>query len=128
MTKSSTKSQFHKRRINLQFQQHDALVQIFEMHMYGQCGILVNFQKWCLGKNTPSQRVGGVSKGMRPEGFLGLLGHPERFLQQKEHCSNDQYKVHEKDYTGSDAARVNKVRASTYGPGRQCTVGYGSRE
>ena len=72
--------------------------------------------------------MGGVSKGMRPEGFIGLLGHPERFLQQKEYCSDDQYEVHEKDYTGSDAARVNKDRASAYGSGRQCKVGYGSGE
>ena len=43
-------------------------------------------------------------------------------------CQYDQYEVHEKDYTSSDAALVNKVRASTYGPGRQCKVGYGSGE
>ena len=37
--------------------------------------------------------------------------------------------VQEKDYyTGSDAARVNKVRTSSYGSRRQCKVGYGSGE
>ena len=76
----------------------------------------------CLG----SQKMGVVSKSMRPEGFLGFLGRPERFLQQKEHCSNNQYEVHEKGYTGSDVAGVNKVRASAYGPGQQCKFGYGS--
>ena len=31
-------------------------------------------------------------------------------------------------YTGSDAARVNKVCTSAYGSGQQCKVGYGLGE
>ena len=31
------------------------------------------FHRWCHVKNTPSQRVGGVSKGMRPEGWPRIL-------------------------------------------------------
>ena len=61
----------------------------------------------------------------RPEGFLSFLGHLECFLQKKKHCSNDQYEVHEKDYTGSDVTQVNKVRDFIYGPGQQCKVGSG---
>ena len=35
--------------------------------------------------NTPSQRVGGIGKDMRPE---GCLGYPEKFLYQKEQYSS----------------------------------------
>ena len=39
----------------------------------------------CHVKNTPSQRVGGISKGMRPG---GCLGYQMKFSLPKEHCSN----------------------------------------
>ena len=74
------------------------------------------------GNSATAEEVHHIPASLPYPSWLVEEGHPAN----KTFAPTFQNEAHEKEYyIGSDVARVNKVRASAYGPGRQWKVGYG---